>query len=297
MKRLLLFLLACTAWSGHGQGFPERYSNHGELIVTQLTSAPFPHPKRAEGHTYQGKHYPAPDHYADGTVAIFIPKGLRGTSKVDFVIHFHGWRNHVTAVLEQYQLIEQFMEGKRAAVLVVPQGPRDAPDSFGGKLEDPEGFQRFMTEVMQTLRRKWALKQDDLAIGQILLSGHSGGYQVISAILDHGGLTDHVREVWLFDGLYAQADRFLAWIDKAPGRFIDIYTERGGTKVKTEDLMARLKQRGTAFFAAKESEAKPADFRSNRLIFLYTDLGHNEVIHKRREFRDFLGTSCLGKLE
>ena len=296
MKRVLFFLLGCGAWSGHSQGLPERYSSCGELIVTQLTSAPFPHPRRAEGHTYQGTLYPARDHYSDNTVAIFIPRGFRATGKIDFVIHFHGWKNHVAGVLEQYQLIEQFIESKRNAVLVVPQGPRLAPDSFGGRLEDHEGFQRFIAEVMHTLRQKSALKKNDLALGQIVLSGHSGGYQVISAILDCGGLTDHVREVWLFDGLYAQTDKFLNWIDKAPGRFIDIYTERGGTKVRSEELMARLKQRGTAFLAAKESEVKPADLRSSRLIFLYTDLGHNEVINKRQEFRDYLATSCLREL-
>ena len=297
MKRLLLFLFGCAIWPGHGEGLSERYRNHGELIVTQLNAAPFPHPRRAEGHTYQGKLYPAEAHYSDSTVAIFIPQGFHTTGKIDFVVHFHGWKNHVAGVLEHYQLIEQFTESKRNAVLVVPQGPRNAPDSFGGKLEDPEGFRRFMAEVMRALRQKPTLKQDNLAVGQIVLSGHSGGYQVISSILDRGGLTDHVCEVWLFDGLYAQTDKFLAWIDRQPGRFIDIYAEHGGTKAKTEELMARLKQRGAAFFAARESEAKPADLQSNRLIFLYTDLGHNDVIHKRREFRDYLSTSCVGKLE
>jgi len=295
MKIPLLFLLGCAACSG--QSLPERYASHGELIVTQLSSAPFPHPKRVEGHTYRGKLYPAKEHYSDGTVAIFVPQGFREVGKIDFVIHFHGWKNQVAGVLSQYQLIEQLMESGRNAVLVVPQGPCDAPDSFGGKLEDADGFKRFMAEVMQTLRQKSALKQKDFAPGQIVLAGHSGGYEVISAIVDRGGLTDHVREVWLFDGLYAQADRFLAWIDKRQGRFINIYTERGGTKAETEALMTTLQQRGTAFFASKEADAKPADLQTNRLIFLYTDLGHNDVIHKRLEFRDYLKTSCLGTRE
>jgi hypothetical protein len=154
-----------------------------------------------------------------------------------------------------------------------------------------------MAEVMRALRQAPALKQADFALGQILLSGHSGGYEVISAILDRGGLTDHVREVWLFDGLYGQTDKFLTWIDRQQGRFIDIYTDRGGTKARTEELMAKLRLRGTTLFEANESETKSADLQSNRLIFVHTDLGHNDVIHKRREFRDYLSTSCLRKLE
>jgi hypothetical protein len=150
---------------------------------------------------------------------------------------------------------------------------------------------------MQTLRQQSGLKRKEFGLGQVVLAGHSGGYEVISAIVDRGGLTDHVREVWLFDGLYAQTDRFVAWIDKRQGRFIDIYTEHGGTKAKTEQMMATLKQRGTPFFAGNEGDTKPMDLQTNRLIFLYTDLGHNDVLHKRQQFRDYLKTSCLGTLE
>lgn len=297
MKKLLLLFWGCAALAARGENLPERYAPQGELILTPLASAPFPHPKRTEGHRYKGQLYPAHEHYSDNTVALFIPKGFRETGKLDFVIHFHGWKNHVAGVLGQYQLIEQLIESRRNAVLVVPQGPRNAPDSFGGKLEDTDGFQRFMADVVETLRQKSALRKKDFAIGQIVLSGHSGGYQVISAILDHGGLTEHVREVWLFDALYAQPDRFLVWIDRKQGRFIDIYTEGGGTKAETEKLMATLNQRGTAFLAAEESKAGPAGLQTDRLVFLHTDLPHNDVVHKRQQFRDYLKTSCFGKLE
>jgi len=297
MNKLLLLLLGWAPWSGYGESLPKRYASQGELIVTQLASAPFPHPKRAEGHTYEGKFYPAREHYSDNTVAIFIPKSFRETGKIDFVVHFHGWKNNVKDVLGQYQLIEQLVASGRNAVLVVPQGPHNAPDSFGGKLEDPDGFKRFMADLRRCLRQTAGLEQKDFELGQILLSGHSGGYEVISAILDRGGLTDHVKEVWLFDALYAQTDKFQAWIDRQQGRFIDIYTEDGGTKARTEELMATLRQRGTALFAAKEGDAKPADLQANRLIFIYTDLPHNDVVHRRQEFRDYLKTSCLQIME
>ena len=294
---LCLLLLGCAMLPAHGETLAERFAGSGQLIVTQLTSAPFPHPKRAEGHTHQKKLYPAAEHYSDNTVAIFIPKGFRETGEVDFVVHFHGWKNNVEGVLGQYKLIEQLMASGRNAVLVVPQGPRNAPDSFGGKLEDPDGFKRFMADVVDTLRQKSSLKKKDFALGQIVLSGHSGGYEVISAIVDRGGLTEHVREVWLFDALYAQTDKFLAWSDRNLGRFVNIYTEHGGTKTETEKLMAQLKQRGTAFYAGKEGEAKPADLKGNKLVFLYTDLPHNDVVNKRQEFGEFLKTSCLGKTQ
>jgi hypothetical protein len=293
-KHLLLWLVGVASCS-YGENLPQRYAGFGDLIVTQLTSAPFPHPRRADGHKYKNKLYPAEEHYTDNTVAIFIPKGFQETGTNDFVIHFHGWFNNVEGVLRQYKLIEQLNDSGRNAILVVPQGPRNAPDSFGGKLEDPDGFRRFMDEVIATLRQNSSLKRKDFALGQILLSGHSGGYEVISSIVACGGLTDHVREVWLFDALYAQTDKFLAWHDAQHGRLLDIYTEHGGTKDDTEQLMARLQKRGTKFFSAKDSEAKPADLEANKLVFLFTDLSHNDVLAKRQTFKLFLETSCLPK--
>jgi len=260
-------------------------------------SAPFPHPARAEGHQYKDKIYPADKHYNDSTVAIFIPKGFRATGKVDFVVHFHGWHNTVAGALGQFKLIEQFVESGRNAVLIVPEGPHNAPDSFGGKLEDPDGFKRFMDEAVETLKQKGGFKKKDFAAGDIILSGHSGGYRVMSAIVDRGGISSGVKEVWLFDALYGETDKFLAWWDKQPGRLLNIYTDGGGTKDDSEAMMALLKKRGTAFLAAEETKATADELKTNKLVFLHTDLGHNDVLEKRKEFCLFLKTSCLAKIE
>jgi len=272
----------------------ESYAAQGQLILASLSSAPFPHPERAEGRRYNGQFYSAKDHYSDSTVALFIPRGFRETGTVDFVVHFHGWTNHVARVLSHYQLIEQLVASGRNAVLVVPQGPMDAPDSFGGKLEDLEGFKHFMEDVAQTLRQKSTLKNKDFALGKIVLCGHSGGGRVISFIVDVGGLTDHVREVWMFDALYEQTPQILAWIERKQGRFIDLYTEQGGTQPETEHLISDLKTRGIAAFAGNDTQTSGADLQSHAVVFLQTDLAHNEVIYKRRAFCDYLKTSCLG---
>jgi hypothetical protein len=295
MKTLSLLLLggALLASAARAETWSQRYADSGELILTQMVTAPFPHPKRAEGHKYHDKLFTAKEHYSDNTVALFIPKGFRETGKIDFVVHFHGWGNHVEGVFKRYLLAEQLVESKRNAVLVVPQGPYDASDSFGGKLEDPDGFKRFMDEVIATLRQQSALKQKDFTLGNIIISGHSGGYGVMSGIVNCGGLSSHIKEVWLWDALYAGTDKFLAWFDKEHGRLLDIYTEHGGTKEETEALMATLKQRGTPFYAAKESEVKPADLQACQPIFIFTDLVHNDVLDKHRTFRLFLETSCL----
>jgi hypothetical protein len=295
MKRILVAAIGFSAAvaSGGTPSLAQQYAEYGQLMVTQLVSAPFPHPDRAQGHKYKEEFHSAVEHYSDSTVAIFIPKGFRETDRVDFVVHFHGWRNDVAGVLRGYKLIEQLLESGRNAVLIVPQGPRDAPDSFGGKLEDAAGFQRFMSEVVQTLKQRSSLRNRNFEVGRIILSGHSGGYQVISSILDRGGLTDTLSEVWLFDALYARTDKFLAWLERKQGRLMIVYTEHGGTKQETEQMMTTLKERGTDFFSGRESDLKLDINQRQGAVFLFTDLTHNDVLEKHRTFRDFLRTSCL----
>jgi hypothetical protein len=265
----------------------------GNLIVTQFVSAPFPHPARANGHTYHTNFFSAAEHYSNSEVAIFIPKNFRATDKVDFVVHFHGWMNTVASTLTNYQLVEQFSASGKNAILLVPEGPHYAPDSFGGKLEDTNGFKIFMAEALEKIRASRALTKTNFQIGKIILSGHSGGYHVMAAILDHGGLAQKIREVWIFDALYGNTENFAAWQKNENGRLLDIYTDHGGTKEETENLMAAYQTNGVSFFAGEDTNATPKILRANKLIFLHSDLIHNDVVAKRQTFLQFLQTSCL----
>ena len=295
MKALLslVLVLSVPSFAGAVPSIEETYAAQGRLILAPFASAPFPHPARAEGHPYQGTLYSAKEHYADNTVAIFIPKGFRETGRVDFIVHFHGWRNTVAGTLASYHLIEQLVASGKNAVLVVPEGPHDAPDSFGGKLEDPDGFKRFMDEVVATLRDRAAFNSKDFSVGRIILSGHSGGYQVIAGILDRGGLPKNADEVWLFDALYGQTDSFLAWADRTHGRLLNIYTDHGGTKEESEKLQARLTARGTKILATGETSLGTDALKTNQFVFIHTDLGHDDVMAKRNQFELFLKTSAL----
>jgi hypothetical protein len=292
MKAILFATLLAIANTVSAQPLEQLYSSQGTLIVTQFISAPFPHSSRAEGRKYKDEFYPADKHYSDSTVALFIPKNFRDTGKVDFVVHFHGWRNTVAGTLQQYKLIEQLVASGRNAVLIVPEGPHNAPDSAGGKLEDVDGFKRFMDEAMATLKQRGPLKKD-FSLGDIILSGHSGGYLMMSSIVDHGGLTPHIKEIWLFDALYAQGDKFLAWSQRPETRLMNIYTDSGGTKVRTEEMMVSLKERGTNILATTDTKVTALELRTNKFIFLHTDLSHNDVLEKRNTFGKFLKTSFV----
>ena len=285
----MTLLLAAPQWCTADPS--QDFAPFGRLILAHFASAPFPHPQRAAGNSYGTNFFSAAEHYQDNTVALFVPKGFRPHRKIDFVVHFHGWNNNVTNVLRKYRLPEQFSAAARNAILIVPQGPLNASDSFGGKLEDSGGFTRFISETLDTLRANRII--DSGVPGRIILSAHSGGYEVISAILAKGGLTENVSEVWLFDALYGRTERFALWFDHHRGRFIDLYTASGGTRDESSALMTALTGNGVPYFSADETNATPADLRKNHLIFLFSNQPHDEVIQHRDTFRHFLETSAL----
>lgn len=291
---LLLFFSIGTTQFIYGQTLHERYKQYGVVIISELSNAPFPNQKRMNGHTYDNKTYSFEEHYNDSTVVIFIPKGYAPKEKNDFVIHFHGWNNIVDSVLNQFKLIEQFSQSNKNAILIVPQGPKNSPDSFGGKLEDENGFRNFINEISDLLYQKKIINSK--SIGDIILSGHSGGYHIISYILMRGGLTQNIKEVFLFDGLYGQIEKYTHWLDHYGGGFIDIYTKGGGTKAESENLMGCFDSWKVAYIFKNEIDLSDDDLRNNRIIFIYTDLEHNDVIHVRSPFKKYLRASCLKEL-
>jgi hypothetical protein len=293
VKRFVAGLLALSLlpFLLPAQESSKRFTEYGELLVAHLSTAPFPHPLRAAGHTYQTRFYPADKHYSDSSVALFIPRGFRQTESVDFVVYLHGWRNNIDTALSKYKLPQQFYESGKNAILVFPEGPRDAPDSYAGKLEDAGGLTRFITDVVDFLFKESRIKTH--SVGTVILSGHSGGGEGIPFALMRGGMPEKVREVYLFDALYSGTEKFIYWIDRFNGKLINIYTDSGGTTWETKTMMEDFTGWGIPFRALDERSVVPGDLRDNRLVFIRTDLGHDMVVSGRMQFRECLKASSL----
>ncbi len=267
----------------------------GNALTIGMKSAPFPHPKRSAGHTYDGKTYPAEQHYRDSSVMIFLPKGFKSGKTVDIVVYLHGWGNSIDTATAKFRLAEQFAESGKNAVFVFPEGPKFAPDSFGGKLEDSCGLQRLLSETFETLQRTKNIKS---RLGNVILSGHSGAYRAIAFMLLRGGVP--VREVWLFDALYGQTEKFTHWLEhdckRLRGRFLNIYTDDGGTKAESEKLMEDLAAWRIPYLLKSETELTEQDLKRSSVVFIHTDITHNEVVVRRGQFRQYLETSSLREM-
>ena len=286
-------LLALSPAPLVAQPLAERYAALGTTIVTTSDHTMFPHPKRANGHVYEGKTYPADAHYSDRTVVIFVPKGFRPGETTDLVFYFHGWRNNVDRTLATFRVAEQLVASGVNAVLVLAEGPKDAPDSFGGRLEETGTFANLVADVLASLKERGVIEK--ARPGSIVLAGHSGAYRVISFILLRGGLTANVREVYLFDALYGQVEKFAWWVEHSQGRLVVIHTPEGGTRAQTLDLLDDFRAWGVPFAEAPESAVTAELLRKNRLVFIESPLAHDDVVAARDQLRTYLETGALGR--
>lgn len=284
----LIAFFICELFS---QPTTERYKHLGQIFIPQFGSAPFPHSKRMEGHSYKNQSFPFQEHYADSSVLIFVPKGFRPTQSTNIVVYFHGWYNNIDSACVQFKLLEQFSESNKNAIFIFPEGPKNSPDSFGGKMEDKDGLKKLLDDVTKYLKKKRIVKTTK--IGSIVLAGHSGAYRAIAYSVDQGGLIKNISDVFMFDALYAETDKINNWIKNFNGRFINIYTNEGGTKEESETMMHDLDSLAIPYFKAEEKDLAMQELVKNRLIFIHTDLAHEEVINARKQFYNYLKTSKI----
>ena len=295
-KTALLFILVIVVINELlSQTIVERYKNLGKVFIPQFSSAPFPHFKRMNGHSYKNQAFSFQEHYADSSVLIFVPKGFRSTQSTNIVVYVHGWYNNIDSACAQFKLIEQFSESNKNAIFVFPEGPKNSPDSFGGKLEEKDGLKNLVTDVLKFLKKKRITTT--AKVGNIILAGHSGAYRAIAYSVEQGGLTKNISNVILFDALYAETEKFLKWIQNFNGKFVNIYTDNGGTIEETENLMNDLDSLKISYLKIEEKELLQTHLVNNRLIFIHTDLSHNEVIATRHQLRDYLKASKVSSLK
>ena len=263
-------------------------SAQSSLQYYRITSphTAFPDTGRGHGHVYDSVLYSTADCYSDSAVLIACPRDLHAGPAVDLVFWFHGWRNNIDTALVAYGLDRQFADAGENAVLVLAESARNAPDSYGGKLEQPNTFALLVQDVLDELARERRIPQHSRA-GHVILAGHSGAYRVIAGILDHGNVP--VNEVILFDALYANTASFLKWITADnTHRFIDLYTDHGGTLEESEAMMQQLRQQELPFDSTEESMVTPAVLDQNRLLFIHSTREHNLVIQRPDNFENFL---------
>ncbi len=199
--------------------------NEGKWTKLYLKNSLFPHSSRQGTHKYKGLVFTKSLNYSDSSAVIFIPSGYKTfEGKNDLVVHFHGWNNEAVNVMHDVNLLPQMYRSQKNAILIIAQGPKNAMDSSGGKIEERNGLKKYIREILTKLRADGQISTSRL--GMLIISAHSGGYRPAILGLENGGLKKNIKELYLFDSFYDLTDKIIPWLkaDK-DNRLRSIYTE------------------------------------------------------------------------
>ncbi len=263
-----------------------------EFQLLRFTSShtSFPDTGRANGYMYDQILYTTAAHYSDSNVLLIIPRHLNAAARIDLIFWFHGWHNNIDTAADFYGLTRQMISSHRNAVLVLAETAKNAPDSYGGKLEQPGVFRSLVQDVIQALKKN-SIVPDTTEPGNILLAGHSGAFRVIAYILKNGEM--QVQEVYLFDALYSQIDKFMSWIsENQQHHFIHWFTNHGGgTDEMSDSMMLKLKNLQIDYRLCEENQINPDILKNNRILFVHSSREHNVIINNPDNFQLILENS------
>ncbi len=242
--------------------------------------------------------------YRDATTALFVPTHYKPQKQIDMLVHFHGHDGLVPRKIVEHQLREQVAESGRNILFVMPQGPTNAGDSAGGKLELQAGFAAFTTEMLQMLQRKDVRKAlilfrftKQLQLGHVALSAHSGGYHVTAKVLELGGVP--VREVFLFDALYADVPLFRDWLaqQEGQGKRLILWFTGGAPMQLGQILRTRLREAGVhVSWEDPEGSLTWQQFCRGPAVMIHTGLKHGQTPWGHNNLRDALLSSRFGRV-
>ena len=245
--------------------------------------------------------------YRDNTVIVFVPSHFRFAEEegIPVLVHFHGHNTTAERALLAHELREQLADSRQNALLVLPQLAVQAADSACGKLESPGGIARLLSETVAVAAREGRITFGDTAfpgdapIGTVCLSAHSGGYHAAAATLRAGGID--VREVYLFDALYAESDTIRDWVIERRGeplrrrhKLVSYFTEGGATEANSVQLRLQLERAGLVCeHEAREGDLSRRDLSHADAVFVRTGLWHSNVAWETNALRDCLFASAL----
>lgn len=152
---ITLFLAISFVWAQDKSSVLWHTVDEGEWTRVYLKNSLFPHESRKENYTYKSLVFTPKVNYSDSSAIVFMPKGYKTINGVnDILVHFHGWNNEVLNVMHDFNILGQLYKSKKNAILVLAQGPKNAMDSAGGKMEDRNGLKKYLSEILIILNKE-----------------------------------------------------------------------------------------------------------------------------------------------
>jgi hypothetical protein len=280
MKSLIIifFCLFIIISKVKGQDEFERYRKFGTVFISSLQNSAFPCDDRLDGLQVGDKTYTYEENYSDSSVIVFLPNKLNSSQKINMVFFFYGWLNSNYYSATKTDLIQQFINSKRNAIIVFPAMAKFAPDSFEGNFKNPNCFENYIVELIDTLFTNKLINSK--FPGNIILCGHSGGNRPILSAIKYGGMQNFITEVYLLDALYNEPAFFAGWIKDFNGKIINVFTDKGGTYKNSLALMKIFDEESIFYQYAEEDEYAFTAIPSFTSLILHTKVDHGAVVEK-----------------
>jgi hypothetical protein len=175
--------------------------------------------------------------------AVYVPPAVKSLDKVNVILFLHGDkvrinRSHFTIreylALPQMPLRQGLNISGRPFILIAPTLGADADTEFGdlGKRID-DYLDLMMTHLYQLGPPEYAPPSPP-KIGDLVITGHSGGFGPIRSILSNiSRYKQNIREIWGFDIMYGNTAHFLAAAN------VPVYAYFNDTAVKSRELASR----------------------------------------------------------
>jgi hypothetical protein len=137
-------------------------------------------------------------------------------------------------------------------------------------------FGEFLDEAVGKLARLHGDARARAALegAPVVIAGYSGGYNPAAYALAIGGINHRVHGVMLFDGLFAEIDKFADWLSKRPPAFF--FTAYGkAARSEHAELQRMLTDRGVGFGTTLPARLTPG---SVTLLSVGDAIAHNDFM-------------------
>ena len=211
------------------------------------------------------------------------------------VVYIHGYYNCIRNIVrrpedqcncsaggqirEGYDLIGQFERACKgrgslcSSLFVAAEVAYDQANDSPGKWANEGMLKAFLDELLiehmsAILNSSTNAVYDTSKVSRIRIFSHSGGYYTIGDMAIIGGMTAVVKDLVLFDSLYANFDKFDGFVQShiysfgylySQFRFSSLYTQSGGTYSNNQNMAARVKSMISMATAAGAVDPDPTD--------------------------------------
>jgi hypothetical protein len=175
--------------------------------------------------------------------AVYVPPAVKSLDKVNVILFFHGDKvrinpSHFTIreylALREMPLRQGLNTSSRPYILIAPTLGADADTQFGNLGKTIDDYLDLMMTHLYELGPPEYAPSSPPKIGDLIITGHSGGFGPIRSILSNiRRYKQNIREIWGFDIMYGNTAEFLA------SAKVPVYAYYNDTAAKSRALARR----------------------------------------------------------